>query len=277
MKIALVYVSPNGTTESTSIVIKEKLIEKGHNVQLFNIGKLPYREEYEFVVKEISKFDIVGFGSPVYHMDMLSPMLDLMNILSMSCDQYSAVYTSFLNVTYAGITSGKALINAYRKMNLMGVPVTGALKVCAPHFHHKKKYPDSEIERTISKFIDTISERGFTAMGHKHAIKILKPEKRCVQMIYLLVHFVGKKRELPINIAGSQCILCKKCIRECPVGAISMQGIPVIDVDKCIHCYHCVIACKLGLIMSPIEKIDQVIKVNKKIIGLESPINNIYV
>ena len=41
-------------------------------------------------------------------------------------------------------------------------------------------------------------------------------------------------------VESSKCIGCRLCVKNCPVGAISMQnGVAVIDADKCINCGIC--------------------------------------
>jgi len=75
-------------------------------------------------------------------------------------------------------------------------------------------------------------------------------------LLYPLVHFIGKKRELPISINSDKCKACGKCEKECPVSAISLKNFATIDLGKCIHCYHCTVACKLDTVEAPIEKIN---------------------
>ncbi|WP_279230399.1 4Fe-4S binding protein [Thermohalobacter berrensis] len=61
-----------------------------------------------------------------------------------------------------------------------------------------------------------------------------------------------------------ECKKCRKCINECPVGAISIDDSIGIDFNKCIHCYHCVSTCPFKAVESPIEKLDEMISINKK-------------
>lgn len=60
---------------------------------------------------------------------------------------------------------------------------------------------------------------------------------------------------LPIKIkVSSACSGCGRCIRSCPVQAISRTDAKVTDESRCIHCMRCVLVCpkdarKLGTMM----------------------------
>ena len=65
------------------------------------------------IVEEIKKADLVGFGSPAYHMNMFAPMLSLFKIMKEESKRTTFLCKTFFYLNYGGITSGKAfLINA---------------------------------------------------------------------------------------------------------------------------------------------------------------------
>lgn len=48
------------------------------------------------------------------------------------------------------------------------------------------------------------------------------------------------------------CIACKKCVKDCPYGAITMNGnLPVVDHDQCTRCGICLGSCKFGVLTFP--------------------------
>jgi len=164
----------------------------------------------------------------------------------------------------AGISNGRLLYHFPTKDTIL--------------LHHKDDVLDMEKCKQFSKsFCDCLEQKHFDKIPFQRARSLFSPEKKRVNILFLLVHLVGKLRELPIKIDESECNKCGKCERECPAGAIQLNDTATIDFSKCLHCYHCVNACPFHAIMSPTHKIDQMIKVNKRIVGMENPSNNIYV
>jgi hypothetical protein len=44
-------------------------------------------------------------------------------------------------------------------------------------------------------------------------------------------------------VKGDRCVACGKCVRDCPVNAISLGTVASIDSGKCIGCAHCISVC----------------------------------
>ena len=274
MNIKIFYISPNGTTKTTASLLKDSFTKNNHLVDCINIGKSPYRENQQLILDEISSADIVGFGSAAYHMDFMQPMIDLFSVIQSRRNQFH--FRAFFFMNYSGITTGKAFQLYARKFYNMGIPVCGALKIIAPHFHHKMEFPTEPTLTTISNFVESLEKKDFTGITKKQIESELQPFTRKVHIIYPLIHLIGKNRELPITIDQHICKRCGKCVRECPAGAIEQNSGIHIDHNKCLHCYHCVVACPQNAIHCPVEKLDDMMKTNIKIIGMEQPGNQYY-
>lgn len=274
MQFKLIYISPNGTTEKTTHVLKNVIEKDGHSVELINLGRGENRGNFGNILEIINEADVVGFGAPAYHMDMLEPMKRFFKAMQSSGQAYQ--FGAFLYLNYGGITSGKAFSNTALLFESMNIPIIGALKVVAPHFHHPEPFPSQTTEAFIQAFYEAIQEKDFAAILNDRQKELLSPREKRVNLLYPLVHIIGKKRELPITIKQDTCKDCGKCVKECPVGAISLKDAAMIDLGKCIHCYHCTVACKLGAVVAPVEKLDKMIQLNKRIIGMENPPDEIY-
>lgn len=58
-------------------------------------------------------------------------------------------------------------------------------------------------------------------------------------------------------INKNKCVACKKCVKKCPVDAISMvRGKALIDDNECINCGKCVRTCPVKAILKDKEHID---------------------
>jgi len=66
-------------------------------------------------------------------------------------------------------------------------------------------------------------------------------------------------------ILKKECIACKKCVKRCPVDAISMsKGKAVIDDHMCIYCGKCVKVCPVRAILKDKEKVELDVEANIK-------------
>ncbi|MCF7953574.1 MAG: 4Fe-4S binding protein [Spirochaetales bacterium] len=282
MKCVIFFVSPNGTTRKSAELLAEELRAYQHSVQTVNIGRSPYREDLNMAVELCCKADVLGFGSPVYHMDVLEPMETFFDVLLERRNSLSAErkLRAFVFLTYCGITSGKALLHTHRKLQALGIPVIGAVKIAAPHFHHHETFPKPETKRIIQEFVRSLDQRGFAEIEPVRCKKLFRPAKFLTRLLFPIAQIIGKRRELPITLDAKECRFCGKCVRECPVGAISLEKEKkkaLIDSDVCIHCYHCTVVCPFSAITSPVEKLDGMIAENRKIIGEEKPVNAFFV
>ncbi len=276
MKIVIIYISPNGTTGILAKLLKDNFESNGHLVESVNLGSSECRNLTENVFEKLINADIAGFGSPVYHMDILQPMKSFIMRFAAFCKINNHQLRAFIFLNYGGITSGKAFINTAVILINCGIKIIGGLKINAPHFHHTEKFPANDSLSIIETFCSSLQTNNFAEMKLARIKKIFSPEKFIVRIIFPIVHIIGKFRKLPITVVGEKCKKCGKCVIECPVGAIEITNFLKINKDKCISCYHCV-SCPFKAIEIPIEKLEAMIKFNKKIIGTENPLNKILI
>jgi ferredoxin len=273
MKILMIYISPNHTTEKISLALRDKFIEQGIDVNLVNIGKAENRDPQAIPDDLLREIDLLGIGSPVYHMRMLEPLESYLKIL---LPRIKRGTKTFLYLTYGGITSGKAFINTARLLRKYDLPILGGVKIWAPHFYNPVPYPDEKAQNTVEQFCSELAERQFQAIPWQKVDQLFSYQTGKVRMIYPFTHLIGKKRELPIVIDANRCKKCGRCIRECPTGAIVLTDKVTRDESKCIYCYHCTTLCAQQAIQCPTEKIAEAVIVNKKMIGCEQPTNAVY-
>jgi len=67
-----------------------------------------------------------------------------------------------------------------------------------------------------------------------------------------------------IEVIQDKCIGCKKCVKVCPFGAITMEGkLAVIDLSKCTYCGACPEACPVDAIILIKEQITQTVNLDQ--------------
>lgn len=74
-----------------------------------------------------------------------------------------------------------------------------------------------------------------------------------------------------IETKPSECRDCYKCVRECPVKAISIKdGLARVVDEKCILCGHCISVCpaKAKVVRNDIEEIEKLVSQNRVILSL---------
>lgn len=277
MIFKLIYSTSGGTTRSTTQLLEKVIKENSHEVETINIGISPYRENYSLIVEKIRNADLVGFGSPAYHMNMFEPMLRLFEVIAEESKKTTFFFKTFFYLNYGGITSGKAFLISARLFNGIGIGLVGALKISAPHLHKNNSFPNDSISQLIEEFYNKLNINNFAPIKSDDIEILFKPEKKRVNIIYPLAHIIGNHRNLVIKINEDRCKKCGKCVHECPVAAIELNDKIFINFKKCIHCYHCVVTCKINALTMDVKKLDKMISINKKILGQEKYINQIYI
>lgn len=267
MNIVLAYCSPNKTTEKLSVVLQDKLSTFGHTVSLLDMAA-PNASESSL----LSEADVLGIGSPVYQLRLASPAR---RFLAAALPRLHTDATAFVYLTYGGISSGRAFDNALRLLTLNHFGIAGALKVCAPHSFSDKLFPDDTVHRIVTEFCGLLHGRQFAAYPFAEAKKKLKCRLFLTKLVYPFADAVGKLRHLPIRIDASKCIACGRCVRDCPASVIIIDGKAVRSKASCVHCYRCAVVCPVKAIVCPLDKLENMVRTNKKLLGCEQPQNEI--
>jgi ferredoxin len=271
MKVAIAYVSPSGTTAALAKALGDALEARGQEARLLDIGRPGNRpgepgalERWE---EDLAWAEVLGIGSPVYHLRLLEPAHDFLGAASSRGMLPGKV---FAFAAYGGICSGGALRDASRLARKGGRLFAGALKVAAPHFYKKTPFPDEEALRSVNRFADGLVGSLFAAIAPDRLESELAL-RGAAAIAYRLAPLVGFLRRLPIDIDAQACLRCGACARDCPSGAIRIAEAAVRDPARCLYCYHCSQACPVGAIHCPIERLEAMVKVNEGLLGRESP------
>jgi ferredoxin/flavodoxin len=273
MKILLIYISPGKTTEKISRLLADRFTRDGHQVALLNIGRSGSRSFREVGAGIFNGVDLIGVGSPVFHMRAFEP---LEAFLEEALPHAAGHIHAFLYLTYGGITTGRAFLNLSRLLEKHGVPLIGAFKVWAPHFFNPAQYPDPAAAQTVEDFCRRASDNRFRAIEWDQVRPVFSNQSRKARMIYPFTELIGRLRQLPIHFDREKCSGCGRCVNECPAGALRLDGIPVRDRDNCLYCYRCTVVCPRKAVICATEKVERMMESNKKILGEEQPRNAVF-
>jgi formate hydrogenlyase subunit 6/NADH:ubiquinone oxidoreductase subunit I/flavodoxin len=277
MKIVLVYISPNKTTQKITEELSKLFLKDRHEVIELDIGKKENRDLTNIDLDIFKDVDLIGVGSPVYHLNTLGPLSDFLEYALPKIKLLSGNVKAFIYLTYGGTSTGKSFINTVNLLRRNDVKLIGGFKIKAPHFWHLENFPYDESLKTVNNFYSTISKNGFAGIEWIKVKKMFSYQKLLVRLIYPFMGISIRLRGMPdIGIDTSKCIKCKKCSNECPVNAIEMNDYPTRNKDKCIHCYHCTTLCPNGAVIFNVNDAIKRVEKNKSIIGLEYPENAIY-
>ncbi|MCK4567022.1 MAG: hypothetical protein KAU48_06910, partial [Candidatus Thorarchaeota archaeon] len=101
LQVTLVFLSPNGTTKTLAKMIGESLID--FNVRYIDLGDSQIQnDELQDI---IATTDILGVGTPIYHLTMLHPIRKFLDNLREVDDSHYG----FSFVTYGHVSTGKAI------------------------------------------------------------------------------------------------------------------------------------------------------------------------
>ncbi len=273
MKILLIFISPGKTTEKVSRLLAGRFTRDGHQINMLNIGRPGSRSFGEVGAGIFEGVDLIGVGSPVFHMRAFEPVEKFLD----ESLPHAAVQTrAFLYLTYGGITTGKAFLNLSLLLEKHSVPLVGAFKVWAPHFFNPAQYPDPAAAQTVEKFVHLITANQFHQIDWQQARRMFSYQSRNAGMIYPFTELIGRLRQLPIRFDREKCSGCGRCVNECPTGALRLEGIPVRDPEKCLYCYRCTMTCPRKAVLCATEKVERMMKSNIKVLGEEQPRNAVY-
>lgn len=218
MKITTAYFSATYTTRQIVREITACLTDNGEEFDLTNEGP-------SFDI-QIPDEDLLIVGIPVYAGRVPAMAVERVRRFKGSNTPAMAV------AVYGNRDYDDALVELYDILTENGFKVVSAGAFIAQHSIFPKvgeNRPDQSDIMVIKQFAEQsakLIQRGFGSIQ----IKGNRPYK-----------IPGS---IPIWPTGSSsCKDCGKCVRLCPVGAITLENPCEVDQDKCIKCGRCIVVC----------------------------------
>jgi len=238
-KSALVlYYSQSGLTARYGRLIACNLKEKGLAVD--------YVDMQGFDKNRFVHYDLIIVGTPVFYYDIPANVSDWMAAMPKITGTPVAAFVSF------GGPEGNQLNAVSHTLRLLSL--NGGVAAGMGTFRSIPAYPtpnwDSENQRSAEHLPNAAtydSVRLFTRqvlerVSRGESIRIesnlaVREVLRTLPLVWLNKKTIGNH-----TVDGSRCILCKTCVKKCPVNAIHPEK-RIVDKDRCLACFGCLNNC----------------------------------
>jgi ferredoxin len=248
MKVYLIYFSPGGTTKRTV----DNIAKGMKNVEIIEYDML--RKENREKKYSFSKDDLVILGMPT--------ATKLFGLPKEIIGALNGNNTPFVGAVTCGYGYyGKALIVMKKAMEERGFKMVAGGGFVGQYTFSKnvaKGRPDEKDERIQYKLGEDVYKKVFVRKDTSFNVKLKIdwPDEGAFSTIKcaLISAAPGLGGALPRSwnelSVSDTCIQCGKCVRHCPVEAITLTDYIEINRDKCIGCYGCVNVCPVSAIKS---------------------------
>lgn len=243
----ILYYSLTNTTARIAQSIAEGLIKAGYQTELCNIKDEP--------CPDLDKYDLIGFGTPVYYYNMPIIVLDFIhNLPDLSKKR-----------CFAFLLKGSYAWNAgdYLKRSLMkhGVQIKGWFYCFGPGYflpYNKLGYLASYNHPTEDEFNRAQQfglEMGLdTVQGNWPQMSENPPIVYWLEQLMSHPFLVRNVFQKLFQLNKNKCIKCGLCTRNCPVNNLTSveEGYPLWG-RNCIMCLSCEFHCPQEAIASPVS------------------------
>jgi NAD-dependent dihydropyrimidine dehydrogenase PreA subunit/flavodoxin len=237
LKIALVYFSATNVTQTYAQAIRERLLDQGCTVQLFNVTTYASRQEK----LPINDFDGFIFGFPVFSdfaPSVINEWLPILEGQGKKCAQF---------FTYGARTTGYAHFHTKLLLEQAGFQVLFSAEFLGRHSYNLAGWrilpdrPDVQDFAVAREYADLARER--FSQEAPTVFRLQKPFG--YNQIVAALKNKQKRTERgwtnPVRMAD-ECCMCRDCENECPTHAFDADT-GLSDPASCIECMHCVYIC----------------------------------
>ncbi len=263
MKVLIIVFSPAGSTLKIAEGFQKKLIAEKHQVQLVNItgnkslfSGSGIKDALSAIVKD---HDVICIGSPVYEKHLEFYIRKIFKSLPKPDSKWGKFAIPF--VTYGGISSGMALLEADKLFKKSGRQVIAAMKIETVHIITKRLktkvnegMPGKEALPVIDELVKRITavEKNNGARLSNFASELNYHTFKEKALSFAMNEMILHKYKYPaFTVDYAKCNKCLNCVKKCSIQRIDIDnGSPKMDRTKpdCIHCFACVNSCPVDAI-----------------------------
>jgi flavodoxin/ferredoxin len=266
LKTLIIYYSFSGNTKKIAHAINEGISQFTEKSDIFAIkgsSGIPGMK-----LDDLLKYDIIGFGSPVWSH---SPTPNMMSFIE-NLPSLKGKYTFFF-ILHGVLPSG-AVRWMVKALKSRGSIVIGwqdwygsayTADIYKPY--HTDGHPDDIDILEANKFGREMLERSRRInAGEIKLIPVLPPRKEYEKLYGRKPAFKApfKRKGFKvrpfflsheIKINNEKCTKCKLCVDNCPTGSIDLSADVPIDRNTCVACWICEQICPLGAVEIDLDKV----------------------
>lgn len=220
---------------------------------LRKFASLYEKESYDFISIEdqskdfgqlIQQANTIIIGYPIHDSIMPFIMQDFLN-------EYKNFFKekSIIVVVTQMLFSGDGGALAYRLLKKVNVNLLHSIHINMPNnisdlkFLKPKNINDTEhitkkADQKIKIIVDKINQGKQMKMGLRFYSRFLG-----LFLQRLFGYYFYKKMRRMVKIHHDSCVLCNKCVTECPTNSLIIENNKVIPYETCTVCYRCVNIC----------------------------------
>jgi len=239
MKSLIIYFSQTGNTLSIAKCIYIGIMEASGTCNIKSLNEID--------VNDVSDYDLVGIGSPVFYYKEPINVRNFIESLPelngqhwfVFCTHGNIVGNFFPSVTEKLKKKGAALIGFHNSYANITVPFY-------PGICYTSGHPDSydfEQAKTFGRNIARLSSEIKNKDGVFIDASYPLSSDEWIQESNTLTEEILKTFLPKLTMNSDTCTQCHKCEENCPVNGINIEEDPPRLQDPCIYCWRCVNTC----------------------------------
>ena len=237
MKLLICYFSGTGNTKKVVELAKEEFEKLGGQVDLHSVDK-----NFE---GDLNSYDMLGFAYPIHAFNAPSIVLNFAKSLKKieNAKKPLFIFKTSGEPLYLNNISSSKLKSILKKK---GFILNNEYHYCMPYniiFRHSDAMAYKMWDRA-SKVIPIDCKEIFE--GKKAKLKYF-PCSRLLAWIFRIEHWGGRFNGRRYKVSD-KCIKCGKCVRNCPVGNITIENGEFKFGKNCLMCMRCSFFCPTNAI-----------------------------
>lgn len=234
--IGIFYFSGTGNTEIVAKKLRKAFEHRQKKVEIFRIEDiLNNKQQVDFSV-----FDLIGIGHPVLGFGASGIVECFIEGLPIRMENMAFVFKTASSPHYINHGASNTIIKTMENRgyqvfhnSILAMPCNWFMK----YDDRMNKQLYEAVVKKVERIADEIVNRKI------RLLKINDHLARFLRMIYYLEENCGAKFFAKGLKTTNNCILCKKCVRDCPMKNIQEEQGKICFGSDCIWCMRCIYSC----------------------------------